>query len=92
MVSTDFFVVGLGPRNRSKAGRFFLNRTVRPLVIQGQAIRVLGRGSSMPAPGNEVRYHHDQRNEQQEMDYSPHGEAGDETEQPEKDEDYRNGV
>lgn len=44
------------------------------------------------APGNEAEQHHDQRNHQQDMDYASQRVAGDETEQPQDEQNYRNCV
>jgi hypothetical protein len=51
-------------------------------VICCQVIRVLHFASRTLASGNEVRDDHDQRNQQQDMDYSSQGVAGYEAEQP----------
>jgi hypothetical protein len=42
--------------------------------------------------GNEVDQNHDKGNHEQDMDYPSHRVTGDQTEQPQNDEDYRNCV
>jgi hypothetical protein len=44
------------------------------------------------ATGNEIKQHHDDRDDQQDMDDSAHRVAGDQTKEPENDEDDCDGV
>jgi hypothetical protein len=61
-------------------------------VFDCHAIRVLAFASRSSAPGQEAEHDHDQRNYQQEMDYSSHRVTGYKTEQPQQDQNYRNCV
>jgi hypothetical protein len=48
--------------------------------------------SGSSAPGDEVDQHHDQRHDQQDMDYPTHRVTGYQAEQPQDDQDYRDCV
>jgi hypothetical protein len=62
------------------------------LFIDASKAFYLRRGSSPFASGNEIDQHDDDRNDKKDMDNSAHGVTADKTEQPEDDQDYRNGV
>jgi hypothetical protein len=55
-------------------------------------LRVLHLASRMLAPENEVGQHQHQRDHEQEMDYTSQGITGYEAEQPQNEQNYRNGV
>jgi hypothetical protein len=61
-------------------------------VIYCHVIRVLHFASRLFAPENEVGQHHDNGNRQQEMDEPAHRVTAYETEEPQKEQYYRNCV